>query len=197
MGTAKFYRFAYALSMKLFATILSFFALSTSAGDTCSITDYANRQVASWRTNCPSGCGIFEYLNEADVRINDHWKKVTDKFSANRNSQIKCDKMDAHGTGMHCTLEEILRKLKEIMENIKKEKDQFLEIRRVYRAGHISDIINKQRLSLAELQTQKSKLQIQLSDKQKQFKEEAAFCKVSFKQYDEEVCDILDHVRDY
>merc|ERR1712212_593190 len=130
---------AYALSMKLFATILSFFALSTSAGDTCSITDYANRQVASWRTNCPSGCGIFEYLNEADVRINDHWKKVTDKFSANRNSQIKCDKMDAHGTGMHCTLEEILRKLKEIMENIKKEKDQFLEIRRVYRAGHISD----------------------------------------------------------
>ena len=34
-------------------------------------------------------------------------------------------------------------------------------------------------------------------DKQKEFKEQAGFCKVSFMQYDEEVCDILDYAKMY
>jgi len=95
------------------------------------------------------------------------------------------------------TLDEILKKLKEAIETIKKEKDLFMEMRRIYRGANMADLINQQRLKLSELTTQKSKLQIKLSDLQKEFKEQAGFCKVSFMQYDEEVCDIMNYAKDY
>ena len=34
-------------------------------------------------------------------------------------------------------------------------------------------------------------------DKQKKFREEANFCKVSFREYDEQVCDITKYVQKY
>merc|ERR1711868_188150 len=154
----------------------------------CGIEDYNDRNVASWRTNCPSGCAIYNYLDEVESKINDDWNRLEKKFG-----QVRSGNVDE----IHSTLDEILKRIKEALRTIKKEKDQFLKIRQIYRSGGISDIINDQRVKLAELTTQKSKLQIQLSDKQKEFKEQAGFCKVSFMQYDEEVCDILNYAKDY
>ena len=54
--------------MKLFATFAALFALAT-AEDTCSIKDHNNPRVNSWRTNCPSGCEIYDYLNVAEDKV--------------------------------------------------------------------------------------------------------------------------------
>ena len=54
--------------MKLFATFAALFALAT-AEDTCSIKDHNNPRVNSWRTNCPSGCEIYDYLNIAEDKV--------------------------------------------------------------------------------------------------------------------------------
>ena len=54
--------------MKLFATFAALFALA-SAEDTCSIADHNNPRVNSWRTNCPSGCEIYDYLNIAEDKV--------------------------------------------------------------------------------------------------------------------------------
>jgi len=40
--------------------------VGTAAQDTCSVADYNNDRVASWRTNCPSGCELYEYLEQTD-----------------------------------------------------------------------------------------------------------------------------------
>merc|ERR1712241_491223 len=143
----------------------------------CGIEDYNNPNIASWRTNCPSGCALYEYLEEVEDKLNDDWRKVEAKLTQLGRSGENLD--------LHLTLEQILQKIKEALNNIKKEKDQFLAIRRIYRSGGISDIINDQRLKLSELTTRKSELQISLSNLQKEFKEQAGFCKVSFMQYDE------------
>ena len=45
--------------------------------------------------------------------------------------------------------------------------------------------------------TRKRPLNIIFTDTQKNFKEQAGFCKVSFRQYDEEVCDILEYGKKY
>ena len=43
---------------------------------TCTRDDYNNKNKHSWRTNCPSGCGITEYVNELDGQIDDNWNKL-------------------------------------------------------------------------------------------------------------------------
>jgi len=98
---------------------------------------------------------------------------------------------------LHLTLEQVLIELKKALATIKKEKDLFQKMKQIYRGADIPNLINAQRVRLGELTTQKSKLQIELSNKQKEFKEQAGFCKVSFMQYDEEVCDILDYAKMY
>jgi len=155
----------------------------------CGIEDYKDPSVASWRTNCPSGCELYQYLEEVEDKLNADWNRVEAKL----NNQLRAG---INGE-LHLTLDKILEKIREALATIKKEKNQFLEIKKIYRSGGIADIINDQRLKLAELTTKKSKLQIELSNKQKEFKEQAGFCKVSFMQYDEEVCDILDFARNY
>ena len=41
-------------------------------------------------------------------------------------------KSDSAGQEMHTTLNEIIKKIKEILKNIKKERDQFLAIKQTY-----------------------------------------------------------------
>ena len=43
---------------------------------TCSRDDYNNPNKHSWRTNCPSGCGITEYVMELDADIDANWQKL-------------------------------------------------------------------------------------------------------------------------
>ena len=43
---------------------------------TCSRDDYNNPNKNSWRTNCPSGCGITEYVMELDADIDANWQKL-------------------------------------------------------------------------------------------------------------------------
>ena len=43
---------------------------------TCTRDDYNNKNKHSWRTNCPSGCGITEYVGELDGEINASWNKL-------------------------------------------------------------------------------------------------------------------------
>ena len=45
----------------------------------CGIEDYNDRNVASWRTNCPSGCAIYDYLNEVEEKLNDDWGRLEAK----------------------------------------------------------------------------------------------------------------------
>ena len=43
---------------------------------TCTRDDYNNPNKHSWRTNCPSGCAITEYVGELDGEINASWNKL-------------------------------------------------------------------------------------------------------------------------
>jgi paraquat-inducible protein B len=175
--------------MKLFSAFIALFAVG-AAEDSCTIADYSNTRVNSWRTNCPSGCEIYQYLGQVDDKLNDDWNKLEKKLTEAGDRMGGVD-------NLHVTLDEILKKIKEALRTIKKEKDLFEEMKRIYRGADMNNLINNQRLKLAELTTKKSKLQIELSNKQKKFKEEAGFCKVSFMQYDEEVCDILNYAKEY
>merc|ERR1711887_25356 len=89
------------------------------------------------------------------------------------------------------------KKLREIMANIKKERDQFLAIKKTYNQANISGILAQRRVQWAALEAKRAELQIELSNKQKKFREEANFCKVSFREYDEQVCDITSYVQKY
>ena len=79
---------------------------------------------------------------------------------------------------------------------------------------NIDGILAQQRLAWTALEQKRAELQITLSskkllddvhgpvltlflDKQKKFREEANFCKVSFREYDEQVCDITKYVQKY
>ena len=42
----------------------------------CTRDDYNNKNKHSWRTNCPSGCGITEYVGELDGEIDASWNKM-------------------------------------------------------------------------------------------------------------------------
>merc|ERR1719334_1542939 len=158
---------------------------------TCTRDDYNNKNKHSWRTNCPSGCGITEYVHELDGQIDDSWNKLV----------VSMDKVKGRwgktSDQIHITLDELLKKLREIMANIKKERDQFLAIKKTYKQANISGILAQQRVDWAALESRRAELQIELSNKQKKFREEANFCKVSFKEYDEEVCDITSYVQKY
>jgi len=65
--------------MKLFATFVALFALA-SAEDTCSIADHNNPRVNSWRTNCPSGCAIYDYLGLAEDKVRPQRLRVDPKL---------------------------------------------------------------------------------------------------------------------
>merc|ERR1711860_343329 len=147
-----------------------------SGGDgTCTRDDYNNKNKHSWRTNCPSGCGITEYVGELDGEIDASWNKMVISLEKVKN------KWGQTNDQIHITLDELIR-------NIKKERDQFLAIKKTYNQANISGILAQQRVDWAALESKRAELQIQLSNKQKKFREEANFCKVSFREYDEQVC---------
>merc|ERR1711915_572256 len=153
--------------------------------------DYNNPNKHSWRTNCPSGCAITEYVNQLDGEINSSWNKLVVSLKQVQQRWGKTDNQ------IHITLDELLKKLMEILKNIKKERDQFLAIRKTYNQANISGILAQQRADWAALESRRAELQIALSNKQKKFREEANFCKVSFREYDEQVCDITSYVQKY
>ena len=55
--------------MKLLSAFIALFAVGT-AEDSCTIADYSNTRVSSWRTNCPSGCEIYQYLGQVEDKVN-------------------------------------------------------------------------------------------------------------------------------
>merc|ERR1719334_1075946 len=150
---------------------------------TCDSSDYNDKCVASWRTNCPDGCAITKYVKTLDAELDGHWQKVVTELTKLQR------KSDSAGQEMHTTLNEIIKKIKEILKNIKKERDQFLAIKQTYNSVNIEGILAQQRLAWTALEQKRAELQIALSNKQKKFREEANFCKVSFREYDEQVCD--------
>jgi len=164
---------------------------SDRCSGTCDRTDYNDKCVASWRTNCPDGCGITKYVKELDAELDGHWQGVVTQLTQ---LQRKSDKA---GQEMHTTLNEIIKKIQEILKNIKKERDQFLAIKQTYNSVNIEGILAQQRLQWTQLEQKRAELQIALSNKQKKFREEANFCKVSFREYDEQVCDITKYVQKY
>merc|ERR1712141_377161 len=177
---------------------LSFFAIlgyafaygDGSVDDQCSIEDYASPNVASWRTNCPSGCEIKEYMDEMGQRIDSNWERVQTIMESTTNRMGGLN-------DYHVTLNQIKDLISKAMRELKKESDQFKKIQEIYNASDIPSILADQQIRLAELLKKKTELQINLSDTQKKFKEEAAFCKVSFREYDEQVCDILKYGEKY
>ena len=48
---------------------------------TCGIEDYNDPSVSSWRTNCPSGCAIYQYLDEVEDKLNDDWEQLEVRFA--------------------------------------------------------------------------------------------------------------------
>jgi hypothetical protein len=164
---------------------------SDRCAGTCDASDYKDTCVPSWRTNCPDGCAITKYVKDLDHDLDASWNKVVTQIqqSMHKSGQI--------GGNIHVTLDEIIKKIKDILKNIKKEKDQFLAIKRTYDSANIDGILAQQRLSWTQLEQKRAELQIALSNKQKKFREEANFCKVSFREYDEEVCDITRYVQKY
>jgi len=164
---------------------------SNRCSGTCDATDYNDKCVASWRTNCPDGCAITKYVKTLDAELDGHWQKVVTELTKLQR------KSDSAGQEMHTTLNEIIKKIKEILKNIKKERDQFLAIKQTYNSVNIEGILAQQRLAWTALEQKRAELQIALSNKQKKFREEANFCKVSFREYDEQVCDITKYVQKY
>merc|ERR1712243_341975 len=158
---------------------------------TCDASDYNDKCVASWRTNCPDGCAITKYVKTLDAELDGHWQKVVTELTKLQR------KSDSAGQEMHTTLNEIIKKIKEILKNIKKERGQFLAIKQTYNSVNIDGILAQQRLAWTALEQKRAELQIALSNKQKKFREEANFCKVSFREYDEQVCDITKYVQKY
>jgi len=164
---------------------------SNRCSGTCDASDYNDKCVASWRTNCPDGCAITKYVKTLDAELDGHWQKVVTELTKLQR------KSDSAGQEMHTTLNEIIKKIKEILKNTKKERDQFLAIKQTYNSVNIEGILAQQRLAWTALEQKRAELQIALSNKQKKFREEANFCKVSFREYDEQVCDITKYVQKY
>merc|ERR1719379_2377834 len=164
---------------------------SDRCSGTCDRSDYNDQCVASWRTNCPDGCAITKYVKALDAELDGHWQKVVTELTKLQR------KSDSAGQEMHTTLNEIIKKIKEILKNIKKERDQFLAIKQTYNSVNIDGILAQQRLAWTALEQKRAELQIALSNKQKKFREEANFCKVSSREYDEQVCDITKYVQKY
>merc|ERR1719219_468340 len=127
-------------------------------------------------------------MDEAEIKINDHWRKASAILDG---TAARMNKLQGN---MHLTLEEVLRKVTEAMNSLKKEKEKFLKIQQIYEAGDIPSHLAEQQIKLAELLKKKTDAQIKLTGLQKEFKEQAAFCLVSFREYDETVCDITNRV---
>jgi len=123
------------------------------------------------------------------ARIDSNWAKVETMLDGTTT------RMGQHQS--HVTLNKIKELVEKAMRELKKEADQFKQIQDVYNAADIPSILADQQIRLAELLKKKTELQIKLSDTQAKFKEEAAFCKVSFREYDEQVCDILKYGEKY
>merc|ERR1719327_727273 len=68
----------------------------------CGIEDYKDPSVASWRTNCPSGCELYQYLEEVDDKLNADWNRVEAKL----NNQLRAG---INGE-FHLTLDKFLKK---------------------------------------------------------------------------------------
>merc|ERR1719436_1643920 len=114
--------------MKLFSFALFSAALAFGDGavdGSCSIEDYNNPNVDSWRTNCPDGCAIKEYMDEMEAKINDNWRRVQQIMDG---SAERLGRINDH----HVTLSQIKKLVKEAMETLKKERDQFEEIQKIY-----------------------------------------------------------------
>merc|ERR1711887_118657 len=185
--------------MKLFGMILlagSAFAEWGNQGDhrsnskneaTCSINNYKTDK-SSWITNCPSSCTIMEYLDEAETKINAHWDEIAKKL------QGKLSRGGNPGD-LHLTLEQLLIKLQEILNSLMTEKEKFEEIQRSYNGADLPGILSEQQIKVNQLSTKKVQLQQTVIELTKHFKEQTGFCKVSFKEYGEQVCDIIHHAK--
>jgi len=100
-----------------------------SVEDQCSIEDYKKTNVPSWRTNCPSGCEIKEYMDEMGARIDSNWAKVETMLDGTTT------RMGQHQS--HVTLNKIKELVEKAMRELKKEADQFKQIQDVYNAADI------------------------------------------------------------
>merc|ERR1719187_3066355 len=155
--------------------------------DECTIHDYDNKLVDSWITNCPSSCHIVDYMAEMKGKINAQWNQIQQKIDG---------KLSKSGdTDYHLTLQQIIIKLKEIMASMMTEKEQFDEIEKLYASGNIPGLIAEQNIKANKLATQRTELQQRLIGLKKSFIEQTGYCKVSFKEYNEEVCDIRSHAQ--
>lgn len=152
----------------------------------CTIDDHSNKSKPSWITNCPSSCKILQYLESSKIKINAKWKEIEQKMDGKLGKS-------SDGSDMHLTLQQIIIKLKEIMASMMTEKEQFEEIEKLYNSGDIPSIIAEQNIKTNALATKRTELQQKLIALKKGFVEQTGFCKVSFKEYNEEVCDIRSH----
>merc|ERR1712221_16823 len=153
---------------------------------TCSIRDYKNHLIDSWFTNCPDSCHIMDYINEVGRNLNVQWDAIAKKIEG------KLSKSGA-ASDYHLTLQQIIIKLQEILNSLMTEKEKFDEIEKLYASGDIPGILARQSIKVNELSTKRVELQQKLVALKKGFIEQTGFCKVSFKEYDEMVCDIISH----
>merc|ERR1712212_106447 len=158
----------------------------TKGTEACSILDYADTSKKSWATNCPGSCTILTYVDEMNKKINAHWDIIAAKL------EQKLNKNGLSGD-MHLTLQQTIIKLQEILNSLMTEKEKFDEIEKLYNSGNIPDILAKQQIKVNELSIKRTTLQQKLVSLKKNFIEQTGFCKVSFKEYDEMVCDIISH----
>merc|ERR1711872_1149708 len=150
-----------------------------AGSEQCSIKDYATDE-KSWVTNCPGSCTILSYVDEINKKINAHWDTVAAKLEQKLNKNGLSD-------DMHLTLQQIIIKLQEILNSLMTEKEKF------YNSGDIPGILAKQQIKVNELSIKRTGLQQKLVSLKKNFIEQTGFCKFSFKEYDEMVCDIISH----
>merc|ERR1712130_754514 len=122
-----------------------------------------------------------------ECKIHAQWSQIEQKIEG------KLSK--SGGTDYHLTLQQIIIKLKEIMASMMTEKEQFDEIEKLYASGNIPGLIAEQNIKANKLATQRTELQQRLIGLKKSFIEQTGFCKVSFKEYNEEVCDIRSHAQ--
>jgi len=159
----------------------------SKASESCSIEDYATDQ-ASWVTNCPSSCAILDYIEVAGNNINKQWTEIEEKIKG------KLGRSGLDGD-LHMTLQQIIIRLKEILASMMSEKEKFDEIEKIYHSGDIPTILANQAIKVNELSIKRTQLQQTVIGLKKNFIEQTGFCKVSFKEYNEQVCDIISHAK--
>merc|ERR1712193_505442 len=120
---------------------------------------------------------------KAECTIDDHSNKSKPSWITNCPSSCKILQY----------LESSKIKLKEIMASMMTEKEQFEEIEKLYNSGDIPSIIAEQNIKTNALATKRTELQQKLIALKKGFVEQTGYCKVSFKEFNEEVCDIRSH----